>query len=92
VVSVNGVAAPAVVTGNTLVMDISVSANSAVTIAIAAANIPVGTVVKLIISAETTGDQIITCDPLAGTVASSTGSWSATSAQGVSKALARATW
>jgi hypothetical protein len=72
VVSVNGVAAPTAVTGSLLVPDFTISAGSAVTINIAAQNIPLGTVVNLYLSSEQGNDSVVACQGLGGQITSST--------------------
>ncbi len=68
IVSVNNVAAPISPFLNYLTPDIQINANTPVNVAIAAANVPVGTIVTLRLSSEFGGDQTLNCDPLAGTV------------------------
>jgi hypothetical protein len=92
VTSVNGVAAPQNPTGDRLFPDVIISSASAVTVAIAAVNIPLGTVVNLLLNPENASDQSVACTPLAGTVANSTATCTASFASGVSITSARAIW
>ena len=92
VTGVNGVAVPAEASGQFLTPDVVISASSAVTVNLAAANIPLGTVVSLRITEVSGPDTTISCAPLAGTLAASTGACSATFPYTVSIANARATW
>ncbi len=72
--------------------DVTINANSAVSINIAGVNVPLGTVVKLYLASETGTDQVINCLPLTGTVANSTATCSATFPLGTTATLARAVW
>jgi hypothetical protein len=72
VVSVDGVAAPSQPTASFSVPDVTINASGTVTVDIAAANIPLGTVVSLYISSQSAPDATATCAPLSGTLASST--------------------
>jgi hypothetical protein len=93
VVSVNGVAAPAAVTGSLLAPDFTISANTPVTVNIAAQNIPVGAVVQLHLSSEQGNDSVVTCAALAGTIASSTATCTGASfPQGITLTDIKATW
>jgi len=69
-----------------------IAATGAVTVNLAAANIPLGTIVTLRITAETGADTTISCTPLAGTLAASTATCSATFPFSVSIAGVRASW
>jgi hypothetical protein len=92
ITQVNGIAVPANPTGTPALPDIQITASSAVTVNIAAANIPLGTVVSLRVTSDTANDAVISCAPLAGTAAASTASCSATFPYAVSIASLRATW
>ncbi len=93
VVSVNGVAAPAAVTGSLLAPDFTISANTAVTVNIAAQNIPLGTVVNLLLSSEQGNDSVVTCSGLTGTITSSTATCTgAAFPQGITLTDIKATW
>ncbi len=73
--------------------DVTLNAQSPVTVEIAAANIPLGTIVKLYITTDVGGtDAIADTTPLAGTLASSTATASVTLPQGVSRIFVRAVW
>jgi len=92
IVSINGQAAPAVPTGSFTAPDVTINSGAAVPVAIAATNIPAGTVVSLVISSETGGDQVVQATPLSGTAASSTATASITWPLGVSRVYIRAVW
>lgn len=92
VTQVNGVAVPANPGGQYLLPDVIVSAPGPVTVNIAGSNIPLGTVVTLRLTSDTGGDQLLSCSGLAGTVAASTSSCSATFPFSISIAEIRATW
>jgi hypothetical protein len=92
VTSINGVAAPQNPTGDRLFPDVIISSASAVTVAIAAMNIPVGTVVSLFLNPENASDQSIACTPLSGTVANSTATCTASFPSGITITAARAIW
>lgn len=93
VVSVNGVNAPTFPTASYLVPDVTINSSTPVTVAIAANNLPTGTVVKLYLTSEQGNDTVINCDPLAGTLASSTANCNSTPfPPGVTISLIRALW
>jgi hypothetical protein len=92
IVSVNGVSVPQPPQGAFQTPDVTINAASAVTINIAAVGVPVGTVVSLGIQSELGSDQTITCNPLAGSLASSTATCSASFPTSVSRILASASW
>lgn len=92
ITQVNGVPVPAQAGGLYLTPDVVIAAVGAVTVNLAAANIPLGTIVSLRITAETGPDAIISCTPLAGTVATSTATCSATFPFAISIAGVRASW
>ncbi len=92
ITQVNGIAVPAQAAGSYLNPDVTIAAAGAVTVNLAAKNIPLGTVPTLRITAETGPDTTITCNALAGTVASSTATCSATFPFSVSIAGIRASW
>jgi hypothetical protein len=92
ITSINSVAVPSVPTGSFTAPDVTITSTAAVPVAIAAANIPVGTVVNLIISSETGTDQVVQATPLAGTTASSTATASIIWPLGVSSVFIRPTW
>ena len=91
IVSVNNVNAPSNPQGNYLLPDVQINSGTAVNVAISASNIPLGTVVKLRLASEQI-DTIIDCAGLAGTIASSTATCSATFPFSVSIANLRASW
>ena len=70
ITAVNGVAAPANPQGNYLSPDIQIAAGSAVTVSIAAQNVPTATVVNLRLDSNVSGDTLVQCSPLEGTIAS----------------------
>jgi hypothetical protein len=92
VTSVNGVAVPANPGGSIAFPDVAFSSAGAVTVAIAASNVPVGTVVTLTLIPEIGNIVTATCAALAGTVASSTSTCSATFPAGSSLLYAMASW
>jgi hypothetical protein len=78
--------------GSLLAPDFTVT-TSPITVNIAAQYIPVGTVVKLYLTAEQGNDSVVTCAALAGTLASSTATCTGASfPQGVTIADIRAVW
>jgi hypothetical protein len=92
IVSVSGVSAPQPPLGSFQTPDVTINSATAVTINIAAVSVPVGTVVTLSIQSELGPDQTISCNPLAGTMASSTATCSASFPTSVSLVLASASW
>ena len=90
--SVNGVNVPQPPQGAFQTPDVTINATTAVTINISAIAVPVGTVVQLNIQSELGPDQTISCNPLAGTLASSTATCSASFPTSVSRILASASW
>ena len=79
-------------TGTFTVPDVTVNSNGPLAVAIQAANVPVGTVVTLVIFSENGPDQTILSTPLAGTLASSTATASVTLPSGFSKGFVKATF
>lgn len=77
IVSVNGTSVPVPPLGAFQTPDVTINSATAVTINISGVNVPVGTVVTLAIQSELGPDQTITCTPLAGSLASSTATCSA---------------
>ncbi len=92
IVSINGVAVPAVPTGSFTMPDVTINSGVAVPVSLAATNIPLGTVLTLSISSETGADQVVSSSALAGTVASSTATASILWPLGVSRIYVRASW
>jgi hypothetical protein len=92
ITSINGTVVPAVPTGSFQAPDVTINNAAAVPIALAATNIPLGTVVSLIVSSETGADQTVAASPLAGTVASSTATANIVWPLGVSRVFIRAIW
>jgi hypothetical protein len=93
ITSVNGVSAPANPAGDPTVPDVTIAANAAVAVTIAASQVPLGTVVTLTLVPTTGAAVSAQCSPLAGTtVSSTTASCSVTFPTGVSLAAATATW
>lgn len=92
ITQVNGVAVPPEAAGSYLNPDVIINAPGAVNVNLAAANIPLGTIVSLRITAETGADTTISCSPLGGTVAASTATCSASFPFSVSIAGVRASW
>ncbi|MBL8234072.1 MAG: hypothetical protein JNL98_36585 [Bryobacterales bacterium] len=87
-----GIPVPSTPTGSFTVPDIAINTASPVPITIEARNIPVGTTVSLRLFSEQGADQILTTTPLAGTLAVSTASATATFPSGYSRGFVRATW
>ncbi len=92
ITSVNGVSAPSNPTADVTIPDITITASSAVTVNLSASNVPLGTQVQLTLTPETGNQASATCNPLAGTIASSTATCSITFPTGVNITSARATW
>jgi len=92
VVSVNGTSVPQPPQGQFETPDVTINSATPVTINISASGVPVGTVVQLQIISELAADQFISCNPLAGTTASSTATCSASFPTSVSAILASAVW
>jgi hypothetical protein len=93
VVSVNGIPAPGAITGSLLAPDFTISAASPVIVNIAAQNIPLGTVVNLLLSSEQGNDSVVACSGLAGTITNSTATCiGAAFPQGVTLTDIKANW
>ena len=92
IMQINGVTVPVNPQGNPSVPDIQINANTAVTVNIAASNIPLATVVTLRVTADGSADQVIPCAPLGGTVSNATATCSATFPFSISLASLRASW
>jgi hypothetical protein len=72
--------------------DVTIDTPAAITLDIEAHNIPVGTMVQLTISSENGPLQTVTSSPLAGTLALSTATATATLPPGFSRFFVQATW
>lgn len=72
--------------------DVVINAAGSSTLTIAAKFVPVGTLVNLRINSDTVVDQSLTCAPLAGVLASSTATCTATFPLGANIAIAAASW
>jgi hypothetical protein len=92
VVSVGGNPVATSPTGTFTVPDVTVNSNGPLSVAIQGANVPIGTVVTLVIFSENGPDQTIQSTPLAGTLASSTATASVTLPSGFSKGFVKATF
>jgi hypothetical protein len=92
VISVGGNLVATSPTGTFTVPDVTVNSNGPLAVAIQAANVPVGTVVTLVIFSENGPDQTILSTPLAGTLTSSTATASVTLPSGFSKGFVKATF
>ena len=92
VTSINGVAVPANPTGSVAFPDVSFASAGAVTVNISASAVPLGTVVNLTLVPEIGSVVAATCSGLAGTLASSTSTCSATFPSGSSLVYAIASW
>ncbi len=92
ITSVAGVSVPTHPGGSFAMPDVTFMDGSAVPIEIEAENVPLGTVVKLHLFAENGPDQIVDSTPLAGTLALSTATATATIPPGFSRSFARLTF
>ena len=92
ITSVNGVTVPHPPQGAFQTPDVTINATTAATINISAVGVPIGTAEQLNIQSELGPDLNISCNPLAGTVASSTATCSASFPTSVSRILAAASW
>ena len=92
VVSVDGVALPPNPGGSYPLADVVVDESGPVTFAIEAENIPLGTLVQLMMFSEAHVTAVIDSTPLAGTLASSTATATATLPSGVSRFTVQANW
>jgi hypothetical protein len=92
ITQVNGIAVPAQASGQFLKPDVIIASTGAVEVDVAGSNIPLGTIVNLRITAESGADTSILCSALAGTLAASTASCSATFPFSISIAGVRASW
>ncbi len=92
VVSVAGVPVPANPMATFTAPDIAINSPDPVTMAIAASNIPPGTVVTLRLINETTGEQTVASTELVGNLADSTATASATFSAGVTQVIVQASF
>ena len=92
ITQINGTSVPAVPGGSPTVPDVQINANTPVTVNVVASNVPVGTAPLLRVTSDTAGDQLVTCNALSGTLASSTTTCTATFPVAVSIAGVRATF
>ena len=92
IVSVNSVPVPQPPQGLFATPDVTINTPNAVVINISAVGVPVGTVVTLDIVSELAADQVISCNPLAGTITSSTATCSATFPTSISAIQASVIW
>ncbi|MCI0423186.1 MAG: hypothetical protein L0387_33915 [Acidobacteria bacterium] len=92
VVSVSGVPVPPNPTGSFQVADTTITSPAAVTVALEAKNIPLGTVLKLYIYSENGPDIIADSTALQGTTGLSTATATVTFPPGFSRGFVRATW
>jgi len=93
ITSINGQPVPPGAQGSYLNPDVTITANTAVNVNLAAANIPLGTIPTLRITAETGTDTVISCSGLSGaSPAASTSTCAATFPYAISIAGVRATW
>jgi hypothetical protein len=91
-VSVNGVPVPTTPSGSFVTPDVVIDTGVPATLVIEARFVPPGTIVKVHISSENDGDQIIDSAPLAGTLAQSSATVSVTFPPGFSRGFVRAVW
>jgi hypothetical protein len=92
VVSVGGNPVAPNPTGTFVIPDVTVNSGGPLSFVIQGANVPVGTVVTLTIFSENGPDQTIQSTPLAGTLAASTATASATLPSGFSKGFVKASF
>jgi len=92
IASIGGTSVPVSPTGSFTVPDVNINSTSAVSVAIEAHNIPVGTVVTLQFFDDGGADFSANTAPLSGTLASSTATASVTFPPGFSRGYAKATW
>lgn len=92
VVDVGGTPVAINPTGTFTIPDVTVNSSAPLTFDIQASNIPLGTTATLTVFSENGPDQTIVSTPLAGSVASSTATASATLPPGFSKGFVTATW
>ena len=91
-ISVDGVAVAADPTGSFVVPDAVVTAAGEVTLAIAAQNIPLGTVLKLTLRPETGAPVTVDTTALSGTLESSTATATVTLSAGFTRLFLQANW
>lgn len=91
-VTVDGNPVAAQPTGSFEFPDVSVNEAQAVSVEIAARNIPLGTIIKLNVLSESGPDQVIDSTPLAGALANSTATASVVLPPGLSRGFLRAMW
>jgi hypothetical protein len=91
-VSVAGVPVPPNPTGSFEIPDVTINDGAAITIAVEARYVPVGTVVRLHLFSENEGDQIVDSPPLQGTLEHSTATVSVVVPPGFSRGFVRAVW
>jgi hypothetical protein len=92
VVSVGGNPVNTTPTGAFIVPDVTVNSNGPLAVAIQATNVPIGTIVTLVIFSENGPDQSIQSTPLSGTLASSTATAIVTLPPGFSKGFVKASF
>jgi hypothetical protein len=90
--TVGGITLPASPTGSYEVPDAVISTGQPVTIAIAATNVPVGTVVEVTLQSEGLSAITVQSTPLAGTATASTATATATFPTGYTRFFLRANW
>jgi hypothetical protein len=92
ITQINGTAVPASPRGEYLRPDVIINASTPVTVNVEAKNMPLTAALKLRVTSETAGDQVVDCAALAGSSATSTTTCSATFPFSISISALRATW
>ncbi|HEX4954504.1 MAG TPA: hypothetical protein VF017_14020 [Thermoanaerobaculia bacterium] len=92
VVSIDGVPVPTLPDGSFTPPDLTINNSGASTVAIEARNVPLGTLVKLVLLSENAADQMVDSTPLAGTLELSTATATLAIPSGFSRGYVRATW
>ena len=92
VTAIGGAMVPANPLGGFNPADLVINEGGSVTIDVVAENIPVGTVVDLSIWTESTGNMVLQTTPLAGNLANSTATATATFPHGFSRISIQASW
>ncbi|MCX6596171.1 MAG: hypothetical protein NTV70_07370 [Acidobacteria bacterium] len=92
ITQINGAAVPTSPKGEYLRPDVIINASTPVTVNVEAKNMPLTAAVKLRVTSETAGDQLVDCVALSGSSATSTTTCSATFPFSISISALRATW
>ena len=92
IVSINGVSVPASPGGSSSIPDITINTPNPIPIVIEARNVPLGTIVKVNIFSDASGESIIDSTPLAGTLPLSTATATISPQPGFTRLSVRAVW